>query len=188
MPTLDGKHGINRAALGAGLVHLLGGVVGIDQVLGRNAQGLEIGAEGRVAGVLVQDARDADAQCGAALHGRHARFLPAGERIARQRVGHQRRIERFEHHLGRDFGHVREVLAGRVHALLDFAHGVDVFHQAPLATVVDDEALGIRRDGNLGRLGPDVLDGHAGLQLHVNKGAQALVLAEVAAACLRCGG
>ena len=39
--------GIDRAALGAGLVQLLGGVVGVDQVIGGDAERLEIGAERR---------------------------------------------------------------------------------------------------------------------------------------------
>ena len=76
---LGREAGIDRAALGAGFVKLLGREVGVDQVLGRNAQRLEVGAEHRVARVLIQDARDADAQAGAPLHGSDARLLPRRE-------------------------------------------------------------------------------------------------------------
>ena len=59
---LRGEARIDGAALGAFLVELLGGVIGVDQVLGRNAQRLEVGAEDRVAACTVQNARNADAQ------------------------------------------------------------------------------------------------------------------------------
>ena len=78
--------GIDGAALGARFVKFLGGKVGVDQVLRRNPQRLKVGAEHRVGRVLVQHARNADAQAGAALHGRHARLLSArSTRIAAAR-------------------------------------------------------------------------------------------------------
>ena len=92
-----------------------------------------------------------------------------------------RRLEGLERRLAAIFRHVGIGFLHGVHALLDFAHGVDVFHQALVATVVDDQALGAGGDGNLGRLEAEIFDGHAGQQLHVDEGAQALVLAEVAA-------
>ena len=90
-----------------------------------------------------------------------ARLLLGGQRETRQRIGHVRRLEGLEHLLGGDLRHVGVVLLDGVHPLLDFAHGVDVFHQALFATVADDQALDARSDGNLGLLGDQVLDVHA---------------------------
>ena len=172
---------IDGPALGPRFVKLLGRVVGVDQVLGRYAQRLEVGAEHRIARVLIQDARNADAQAGAPLHSSSPRFLPRRKRIARERVSDSRRLERFEDHLGRDFGHIRIGVLDRIHALLDLAHGVHVFHQSAIATVVDDQALGALGDGDLGSLEANVFHRHARHQLDVDKRAQALVLAEIAA-------
>ena len=72
---LGGEAGVDGAALGAFLVKLLVGVVGVNQVLGGNPQRLKVGAENGIHRVHVQDARNADAQAGALLHQFHALLL-----------------------------------------------------------------------------------------------------------------
>ncbi len=84
---LGREAGVDGAALGAGLVHLLGSVVGVDEIFVRDAQRFKVSAEQpSYTDVLIQDARDADAQRGAALHGRDAGLLAGGDGKARQRV------------------------------------------------------------------------------------------------------
>src|SRR5262245_39824565 len=171
---------VDRAALRAVLVKLLGRVVRIDQVLRRNAQALEIRGDERVDRILVENARDADAHRLALLE----QFVPlargGGQRDLARRVGDVRGVEAAPDGLRAELDEVRVGGLGRVHTFFDHAHVVDVFDQSPLAGVADDQSFDARQNRYL-RFARLLL--HFQLiwgarNLHVNEGAQAFVLAE----------
>src|SRR5262245_10687951 len=173
--------GVNRAALRAVLVKLLGRVVRIDQVLRRNAQALEIRRKEWIDRILVEDARDADPHCFALLEQFVALRSGARQRDLVRRIGDLRRVEAAPDGLRPELDEVRVGGLGRVHTFFDHAHVVDVFDQSPLAGVADDQSFDARQDRYL-RFARLLL--HFQLiwgarNLHVDEGAQAFVLAEV---------
>ena len=85
-----------------------------------------------------------------------------------------------ERRLGGDFGHIGIRPLHCVDALLDFAHGVYVFHQAAFATVTHDQTLHAGQDRNLRSFRTQIFDVVGLGKLHVEEGTQALVLAKIA--------
>ena len=177
---LGGEAGVDGASLGSLFIESFIGEIGIDDVFRGNAQRLEVGAEDGVHGVHVEDARNADTQVLALLHQLDALLLLRGKCELWQRVDNRLGRVGLEGSFGAEFRHVGVVLFGGVQALLDLAHVGDVFHQALLATVPDDQALDARQDGDFRLLPGFVCTG----DLHVNKRSHALVLAEIAARIL----
>ena len=170
---------VDGAALGAFLIELLAGEVGVDDVFRLDPQGREVAREHRGHRVHIEHARHADADLGALLHQLDALLGGRGEDELGQRVGHQRRIRHAEHRLGRYLDKVGIGLLDLVQTPLDLAHVVDALDGALLAGG-DDEALraGLQRNLGLHR-GLVVRIHHRGL--HVDERAQALILAEVTA-------
>src|SRR6266545_2622336 len=133
--------GVNRAALRAVLVKLLGRVVRIDQVLRRNAQALEIRRKERIGRILVENPRDADPHRIALFEQFVALRSGARQRDLGRRVGDLRRVEAAPDRLRAELDEVRVGALNRVEPLLDHAHVVDVFDQSPLARVADDQSF-----------------------------------------------
>ena len=148
---------VDRTPFRSRLVEFLGSVIRIDDILGLHAQGLEISAKQGVHRILVQRARDADADLGAILHHPHPSFLLRRNDHLRQRVCHLRRVVGSESPARSDFRHIGIRTFHRIQTLLDFPHGVDVFHQAFFATVTNDQPLDAGSNGNLRGLRTQIL-------------------------------
>ena len=170
---------VDGAALGAFLVELLAGVLRPDEVLRLHPQRLEVGGEERPAGVHVERLGHADLQLGALLHQLGAFFLRGGELQLRQRIGDHRRFVALEGRLGRDLHQVGVFLLDGVNVALDDAHLLHVFDSSLFAGG-DDQALRAVSERDLG-LHRRLVIRVRGSGLDVDEGAQALVLAEVAA-------
>ena len=148
-------------------------------------QRLEVSGEERPAGVHVERLGHADFQVGAFLHQLGALFLGGGELHFRQRIGDHRRFVTLEGRLGRDLHQVGVFLLDGVNVALDDAHLLHVFDSSLFAGG-DDEALRTVNERHFGLHRRFVIRvGDSGL--HVNEGAQALVLAEIAAGSLVAG-
>src|ERR1035437_6542781 len=117
-----GEAGVDGAALGAFLVHLLAGVIAEDDVLRLDAERREVAGEDGRLRVHVEYARHADADGGALLHEFDAPLLRGGDLEFRQRVGLARDVRDAEHLFGRDLDEVGVGLLDLVQPALDAAH------------------------------------------------------------------
>ncbi len=178
---LRGEARIDGAAARAGAVHVLAGELGVHQVLWLQAQALEIRAKQRCVEVHVQHTRHADAQAGALLHQRDALLGSRRPAAAGNGIGNLLRIARAPNLAGSDVHQIRIGVLDRVQARLDAAHGADVLDLSFFAGG-DDQATfsGLQRDLRLKhRQRRSRLEMVA--DIHVDEGAQAIVLAEIAA-------
>src|SRR5271165_3141549 len=174
---------IDGSAAGAGAIKLRTGVIGVNEILGFEAEAFEVRVEERRVDVGVQHPRDANAQIGPILHQGHAVSCRSGPGARGYRVGDERGLARTEGFVRGQVDEVRVILFRRVQPRLDVLHVVHLFDGALFAGG-DNQALlaGLEGDFCLDNLadGDEVVLGSiAGT--YVDKRAQAIVLAEVTA-------
>src|SRR5262249_56799675 len=143
---LRGEARVDRAALRAVLIKLLGRVVRIDQVLRRNAQALEIRGKERVDRILVENARDAYPHFFALLEQFVTLRSGAGQRDLGPRVGDFLGVEAAPDGLRAELDEVRVGCLDLVHTFLDHAHVVYLLDQSPLTGAAEVQSVDARPD------------------------------------------
>src|SRR5215469_4005531 len=177
---------IDGAAVRARAVEFRTGVIGINDVLRLYSQTFEVRAEQRRIGINVQDARNADADLAAVLHEGDALLVGFGPCSPGNWIGDTLRVRRAEDLFRGDIHEIGMPLPNLLESGLDVFHIVQVFDGSFFARG-DDEPLLAAHERHLG----DALDRHEVLYRlgpDIDKGAQAVVLAEIATRRFIAGG
>src|SRR5580700_6955322 len=170
---------VNRAAAGARAIQLGTRVVGINDVLGLEAQAFEVGVEQRSICVDVQHAWNADTDFAAILHERDALLGRLSPCPCGNRVGYILGVRGTKDFLRGDIDKIRMLVPNLVQSGFDVFHFAQIFYRSFFAGGNNQPLLAVH-ERNLG----DALEGHEVFYRfgsYVDEGAQTVVFAEVAA-------